>query len=67
MMEKLLPCPFCGADDFEVVKKDAWFSVGCINCGARGPEIYVKNPSEITDVTERMFLETWNKRATDEN
>jgi Lar family restriction alleviation protein len=34
---KLLPCPFCGENEWEVIADQGEVSVRCGYCGSRGP------------------------------
>lgn len=61
---ELLPCPWCGADDFMLatVKPAAWWFVYCRECGANGPtsSIIVFERDDEISRTEACVL--WNTR-----
>jgi Lar family restriction alleviation protein len=60
-MEKLKPCPFCGADenwvryrpDLPSQEPEGWGTVTCVRCDTDGPYRGTKENAEIA----------WNKRV----
>ncbi len=56
-MDKLKPCPFCGADGERVAVKGNNYGVECYRCGAWMPERLSTNPEE-----NHGAVEGWNRR-----
>lgn len=52
---ELLPCPFCGSADVEMVTRYELFVVECQDCGAVGQD----------RANEHYAAAAWNRRATD--
>lgn len=40
MTVKVLPCPFCGSKDVEIINQDGLWAAGCQQCSAVGPLCY---------------------------
>lgn len=64
-MSDLLPCPFCGDPDPEVLETgDEEFAVVCNCCGGTGPTARVGCRDDDELDLEAEAATNWNKRAT---
>lgn len=64
MNDNVVPCPFCGSVEVEVVTgtedREGYPSkLTCSDCGANGPWIYCKDP---LDKDYHELLKQWNTR-----
>lgn len=63
MMDKLLPCPFCGGEAIVVKTERCGRYVGCWDCGGRTEEFETDYAGSAHD----KAIAAWNRRAKPEN
>ena len=63
MMDKLLPCPFCGGEAIVVKTERCGRYVGCWDCGGRTEEFETDYAGSAHD----KAIAAWNRRAQPDN